>query len=830
MAKITAHSDGCFTKITEVLKQRAGEEKDPVVSMEEIKAIHDELKNIRSRAFSQGVDVGGDVFRQQAMAFLKKRRLERLKKQLTVARDTQALARSHSFYTQFGGDTKRALQAELMRGEAAYTRGGNHSVEQKINNLSNSWSNQLYMGLKREKLVEFAADSDNELLILKELEQLKPGGRAGVTGVPEAAKVAKLVRATYDAQLKAKRAVGSNVGEIFGYLGKQTHDRVEIGAAGFEKWVEDIAPLIDEDLTFRNLTDRTERTKFLKGVFDDIVTESDDVFRGGANVENRFSQARTIHFKDAESFQKYNQTYGKMSTMEAVAASIRPAARDVAFMSAYGSNPKQGFETRIRDLKKEFPNSLTDADIRELRVNFDTVAGRTGHKPVTTKGQIAQNTIALMNMSKLGGAVLSQTGDLATTLGMLRASNGKNIFSNTLSAVSEFAGMFGKEHRAEWLNKLGIIVEDYMGETYARLGAVDPLGPGNVAKAQKLFYRLNGQEVQSQMAKASVGKLFAMELAEHAGTHFDELPARLKANLSRYGIDADAWGKIGGAVEDFKGTKIVTGDGIQNLPDELFKRKSDKFDLEQRIRSYILDNTETAVPTPGARQRSILLQGTTADENLGIALRFVAQFKTFPLTVVSVAKRIGLSNPESMPKGWSDIFRGKGDNANLANFLIAGTILGYASWAMKDMAAGKTPPPPDNLETWTKSFVRGGSAGIFGDYLLGEYDKRRGRGVLEALAGPAVSTGADVLELYSKIRTDLTEEGEIKKGRGGDAARLVLQNIPGNNLFYTKAAFDMLLGNQLQEAISPGFIERQAKRTRDNGQDYIFGEPPNLFE
>lgn len=47
---------------------------------------------------------------------------------------------------------------------------------------------------------------------------------------------------------------------------------------------------------------------------------------------------------------------------------------------------------------------------------------------------------------------------------------------------------------------------------------------------------------------------------------------------------------------------------------------------------------------------------------------------------------------------------------------------------------------------------------------------------------------------------------------GADAVRFVKGLTPGANLWYTKAVTDHLLFNQLQEAVSPGYLEKYTKR------------------
>jgi hypothetical protein len=47
---------------------------------------------------------------------------------------------------------------------------------------------------------------------------------------------------------------------------------------------------------------------------------------------------------------------------------------------------------------------------------------------------------------------------------------------------------------------------------------------------------------------------------------------------------------------------------------------------------------------------------------------------------------------------------------------------------------------------------------------------------------------------------------------GAKAIRFAKQNVPGLNLWYLQAAMDHILWNQIQEAASPGYLDRMQAR------------------
>ena len=51
--------------------------------------------------------------------------------------------------------------------------------------------------------------------------------------------------------------------------------------------------------------------------------------------------------------------------------------------------------------------------------------------------------------------------------------------------------------------------------------------------------------------------------------------------------------------------------------------------------------------------------------------------------------------------------------------------------------------------------------------------------------------------------------------------RVAKQNIPLNNLWYTRAAVDHLIWNNILEQVNPGYLARVRRNTRNNtGQDF----------
>lgn len=253
-------------------------------------------------------------------------------------------------------------------------------------------------------------------------------------------------------------------------------------------------------------------------------------------------------------------------------------------------------------------------------------------------------------------------------------------------------------------------------------------------------------------------------------------------------------------------------DDLAALParyeEELARARTDvREGLALKLASYFSDRGKYAVLEPGARERAILRQGTKAGTWVGEALRTMMQFKAFPVAMIT--------------KVWGrEIYGGQVGQARAAgiiHMMVASTVFGYLAMTAKDLAKGRTPRDPKDLKTWGAAFTQGGGAGIYGDFLVGKYN-RFGNSFLETAAGPTFASVADVMNLWAATRGG--------DGRAASALRIALANTPFANLFYARPAIDYLFLYQVQEALNPGFLRRMEKRLKEeNGQRFII--PPS---
>ncbi len=231
----------------------------------------------------------------------------------------------------------------------------------------------------------------------------------------------------------------------------------------------------------------------------------------------------------------------------------------------------------------------------------------------------------------------------------------------------------------------------------------------------------------------------------------------------------------------------------------------------------LVTEADFSVPSPGARERAILRRGYRPGTAAGESIRFVTQFKSFGVTALT--KVLGRQVYGYGGKTLSDqLKKGVGANLGLANAIIGTSFLGYFVMQAKEVMRGKEPRPA-TPETFMAAMLQGGGLGLYGDFLFAETNRFGGGGFVSDLLGPSVSTVGDFSDLLIKAK-NAGFNGE--ENLGGDAIRLVKNNTPFANLFYTKQAMDYLLWYHLQEMANPGYLQRSERRSQsDSGQGFL---------
>lgn len=705
--------------------------------------------------------------------------------------------------------------------------GSRRSVDAQANALRRDYLAGMLYDLEREGLDGTVRRGTLDREWAAELAELnREAGTPGTTGSREALAIAQIVQRY---QLLAKRNInraGAWIGDYQGFVAHTGHDPDLIRRAGYEAWRDDVLPLLDER-TFDEVGDRDE---FLRRIWNSLTTGvhltadgmagfKDPAFRGPANLAKKLSQSRILHWRDADAFMTYHGKYIRGSLIESVMRTLDRSARATALMREFGTSPRAEFDADLRWLQETHRDRDPQAvqrlrnRIRALENRFDEIDG-TASMPVNRLGaRIGSGWRAVQNMAKLGGAVVSAVSDIALKSAELRY-QGVNLFEAYGDGVlSVFRGRGSGEMRRV-ADELRAGMDGFVGNIAARFDATDTM-PGTLSKIQNGFFRVSGLAYWTDAQRTGAEMVMARHLANHKAKDFDALPARTRRMLEIFDIAPAEWDLL-------RAADLTEADGRQYMTPSAAKRLTDdevaahlggkpsaaqiaefRDGLALKLHSYFADRGEFAVLQPGARERAILRQGLQPGTVTGEAIRLMMQFKSFPTAVIT--KSLG-----------REIHGGQGRQAAIAgtvHMIVAATLFGYLAKSLKDIARGREPRDPKDPATWAAAMLQGGALGIYGDFLFGEYN-RFGTGAVATLTGPTVGIVEEVARIWGRAR-----EGE-------DVApqlfRLMQSNVPFANLIWTDLALDYLVLWQVQEALSPGYLDRMERRIeRETGQGFL---------
>jgi len=627
---------------------------------------------------------------------------------------------------------------------------------------------------------------------------------------------------------------GAFIGEREDHLGfsqSALHGSDQIRKAGPVTYKADLRRLLHED-TFKNFNSETEINAYIDDLYKRFVTGKHYLVDDGAqdlvgrpksiNLAKKLSQARSLHFKDGASAFEYATKYSEGTIWDKLASRIQQDARKITMLEMYGPNPKAMHEAIKLDIEKRLFDKgevLTDMNKKALDAAFAKMNGELDIPGNASLAKISFNIRALENMSKLGGAVLSAFSDVVFKGATLNRRTNLGFFGSYSRTFEGLISRVPKADREHVRSMAAVYHEAVLGSMHLRAGALDSM-PGRVSKAQETFFKWSALTRWTNGHKDGVVEAVAHDLARYRNTPFAELPEKTRRNLELHNITADEWSvvdkmetqapetgnhyvlapQVYDLADDVIDPVIARQRGTTDITDSMRMQFKDEF--ATKIQGLLSDIADEGVITPGPREQVAMTFGTQKGTYLGEFLRYVMQFKSFPVTVITKQMLPAYYGAGGGLKGF----------AALAPLIVATTIFGYLTGVAKDALKGRKPKDPKALKTWKEALIRGGGLGIYGDFLFQEYSKY-GRSFQETAFGPAIGTFSDALALAYKSAT--------LDADAGDYFRFIKGITPYSNLFYTEMAMNYLLFYNFMEAADPGYLSRMERaRRRDFNQEY----------
>jgi len=537
---------------------------------------------------------------------------------------------------------------------------------------------------------------------------------------------------------------------------------------------------------------------------------------GGRAIYNRRTERRFFQPKTYDDWRAYNDRFGTgQDVFRTMLAHLDDMAMDTALMEVFGPNYLAQFRllgdsARMLAARSQDPSALTKAkaDVNSANVVLDTALGQHNAAVGTWQSKMARGSAALRNYltsAHLGAAIWSSVTDF--NYQRVQASLGG--FSQTQSA-KYLARLVRDKGLREVAHEAGLIFENAVdvGNAVARY-EMDDLHVEVAARMADATLRASGLAPITEMQKQAHGLVIMNGVAKDQRVPWSDLSEVSRRFWRGYGITEQRWPSILRAepFTDEKGLTIVRPQDIEIAGDQ---------ETADLYMAAIVNSTIHAVPQQDVRSRSIVEGALPSDTIYGQTIRFMLQFKSFPIKVMidivsQVAREANAGRPGSA-------------FSFAANLLIANSILGGIAVQLKTMDDGRDPIDMTTPKFWAAAIAQGGGAGIFGDFFFSDVN-RFGGGVAETLAGPGVGFLDDTLRFSVGNARELVLGEDTRAGR--EFVQLLRNYTPGGSLWYLRLAYEREVLDQLQQVLDPDAAQSFRRRVQSAREyDTQFFAPP----
>ena len=680
---------------------------------------------------------------------------------------------------------------------------------------------------------------DDEEFVRDLLTEMYPFTGKPKTNNKEAFKLAKIITEEKKMQMVEANAFGAGMNWRDDHITATWHDPVRMLGKGEitdkQTWIMYTMGLLDRDKTLANVSSRKLGDKSLEDLLDDIYDsivqqskeykESSRISKISKSLGESFERKtplkdyleaqRILVFKDVDSILRYNQQYGYYNIGKSIFANMDQMDNHLAMGEVLG----YGYSKKVGGVKQSvLPEKEIDALIDELHgqqklSTFEkwklksALYQVSGESFVVGNPSLAKFTVgwqAFQTITKLGKQMISSFGDLwsgAINLHYQGVKPGTGYLGLVNHLYRNAFRKVGKEEKMV-LRMLGVGFDGVFGAS-ARSVTSTPIA-GRLSRLQDHFLTWNGSHGWTNWMREGFSMMASNHFANQIlSKNFSQLDPRFAKLMKEYGISETDWvklQKIGTFNEKTfnpqttTNNNFISGDWIrQNKGPESIARKLDR---------YFINESKYGVPEATGAERALMYgnfnRGTIPDT----ATHLFWEFRTHTMSIVmnTYPRMLEIGLPSAM-------------------HMLPAVGLGYASIAAKNMLKGKEPPAWDDPAVLTDALVQSGFAGMFGDFLAGEYGRYYHKWD-EATLGAGYATFKDYGELFVGLTTGNKDAEDVWKN--------LRYNIPYANLFYTEAAVNYGLHYGVMETFSPGYLNTLESRARQRDEAFML-EPSNIW-
>lgn len=795
-----------------------------------------------------------------------------LKRQAYLSLSARTEVMNHVKTVMDSGASAKDSVLSILEG-ASHLRGvegAGKSVDGSYMALAQSTSSKCFSELRKvdariEKL--FEDDIQFNENVIKEM--IKPGS----TG-DDVAKAAGEILSRYSDELRTRaNLAGASIGKLEGHV-PRTHD-VEKMVGKMDEWVNFMSENLDPERTFKGMEEADKKAALVE-IYASLVSDNHGVKevdvteplrRVPRNIAKKMGESRSLHFKSPEAELAYLKQFGQGDNiLQSMASHYEGMSKKIALMERLGPNPENTIahviQTLHDDVKAKIISGEMDSktaqkilddmgDVNSLKSRDSDI----GHAMMQALGEVdgtqgwfknmSRVIRAVQSLSKLGSALLSQPTDFVHAVNERRILTGRNEASLWVETFKDYFSRATPEMK-EVLDHVGIYVDSINYKNFNRFDA-DNIN-NKLQRANDWMYRWTGQNWHVKHSKQAAGLSLAREMGANISKSWNDIHPGLKETLVQYGsfneskwemlrkaeplmIDGKAYyhpGMIEKLTDDVFDSMLPEEFQAKNKPSELpiegeevaglkgweegraKELKRARFKLEMDLKTFFVEESRNAAPEPDAKVRRIMSFGSKSGTKTSEAIKLLTQFKTFAFV-----------NWDRSIKG-KRMMKNSSDYGGIAHHAVSTLALGYISTVLKDLAKGLEPADPSEMNTWGRAAFQSGGLGIMGDFLQAGISSRSGADALTSLMGPTFSTVSNFTNLAGKtVRGDALEDGAKLTSQWIDFGRS-LAPAPFSSMWYTRAAMDHLIWQNLKETLEPGSIRRSERRLKkEYNQKYL---------
>ena len=615
-------------------------------------------------------------------------------------------------------------------------------------------------------------------------------------------------------------------------------------------WVSYVFDRIDKDryvdLNGEKMSDE-DIVQMLAKAYDTIVQNGAENFEvsnvaseafSGAGRANRGDLHRALHFKDAEAFIEYQETFGHGSFFGNMLGSLRRTAKDAALLEKMGPNPNnmnRGIKRMCQAEADQMNGRMQGvlAPVKTWKIGLASGFYDSAWSVLNGEASMVRPDRAFVASLMGGVRNLEVVGKLQSTF-INSLSDVVSYFVTSrlnktplLRATANLCKAWGSESKD--IAKRAGLMADALASNLDRFGQ-NNVGQGWTGMLANAMMKLSFlDQLTNGVRQASMINMMGT-MAMVRQWDWNGLEPFQKRQLERLGVTERDW-KLWQAAEPYvahNGARVLTRQDIREVdlnklngidPDGLSPDVENPFtqrDIDHAVTTYVSflrDESGLASLAPDLRTRALSNvmgeRGTLGGE----AMRSFLLFKSFPIGFV-------LRHLERA----SDLAQTQGNASRVkyaASLLVGSTIAGAISVQLKQLIAGNDTQDVSDMDFWAQAVSTGGGLSFLSDFIIAGFDGQNAYGSPNWLKffGPVNQTVLDTFDVGKAMINEGLYDKETKAG--AKALRLARGHMPFVNLWYTKAVFDRAVYNDLMEFCSPGYTARlEAWGMKNTGQEY----------